>query len=432
MMKSVESPVLFVFILALGIFIGLFLAKNIKAFLATYEGFESQDPNSDFRSQRGYKMQLASVLTRFSGVGGRRLGYESSPDLLKDDENCLVNYYVLGCRIAGYLGPFQNGYLDPGQAIAIASQAGCRVFVLDIDYMGKPENAYPRLVVRDKQNKSVAEAVSNGSFQQTDRTSNLLDAIVAIKANAVESSMNQSKDPLILVLNFLRIPGTSAASNVVLDYYSAVARNLEPLHQYFLHNEPSGTYHRQSQEGKILTNPITAFDGKVLLFTNADTTGFRQAPAGKYTAKEDLDYLVNLRLYYNQSKIGVTQPTQGQVFGIMEKVGDYTVIPSDRKDQIVERLKLQWTLALPNDPAVSTDQETFTVAKSYGVNCVPIAIWDEAAVNDYIFNAKNGFFRAYSYIPKPPELRYRKPKAVVPATPSTQLDSKGGSLRSPV
>jgi len=430
------SQLVYMFILAIFVIVSTYVVQRyIDSYLNSQEAFQNPDPSQDYRSQANYKRQMASIMTHFKGVSGRRKGFNpnSSQEPVPEDERCLVNYYALGCRIAGYLGPFMDGYLDPAEAVAIASQAGCRVFVIDIDYMGSTKNAYPRIVVRDRQNKSVAETVSNGAEKQTDKNSNIRQVADAIALNALQSSLPQSSDPVILVLNFLRLPG-SKKSDVTLDFYSAVARNLEPLYQYMLHNESTGTYNRQSQEGRLLTNPISSYSGKVLVFSNADTSGFRDAPAGKYTAKQDLDFLVNLRLYYNQSKIGVTESPQGQVFGLLEKVGDYQIIPSDRKDQIIERMKLQWTIVLPNDPAFSPTKEEFEKASSFGVNCVPIAIWDEniGTNQDYIFNARQGVFPVFSIKAKPAELRYKKPRAIVPPTPSQQLDAKGGSLRQPI
>jgi hypothetical protein len=329
------------------------------------------------------------------------------------------------------MGPFENGYLDPMNAVALASQIGCRVFILDIDYMGKPKDARPRIVVRDRQNKSVAEPSSNLPEIQTDKTSNIRQTAEAIRLNALEGAMPQTTDPVIIVLNFLRIPPGSKQSDQVLDYYSAVARDLEPLYKYMLHNEPTGTYNRQSQEGRLLTNPIEQYSGRVLIFSNGDTSGFRDIAPGRYTANQDLDYLVNLRLYYNQSKIGITEPTQGQVFGILEKVGDFQIIPSDRKEQVIEKTKLCWTLLLPNDPAKSPTAEEYQTAMSYGVNCIPIALWDEAVANEYMFKEKQNPLAVYSFAPKPKELRFRKPKAVKPPTPSPQLNADGGKLRAP-
>lgn len=424
--KYISNILLVIILIVIIVVISTYISKSIQHL----ETFENPDLTQDFRGQPSYKSQMATISTRFSGVGGKRRAINNSQ--IPEEDQSLVNYTALGCRIAGYIGPFENGYLDPINAVSLASQIGCRVFVLDIDYMGRAKNARPRLVVRDRQNKSVAEPASNGPEVQTDKNSNIRETANAIRLATLEGALPQTRDPVILVLNFLRVPSGSKNSEAVLDYYSAVARDLEPLYKYMLHNEPSGTYNRQSQEGRLLTNPIDQYSGKVLIFSNADTSGFRDISPGKYTANQDLDFLVNLRLYYNQSKIGVTKNSQGQVFGVIEKVGDFQIIPPDRKDQIVERTKLCWTILLPNDPAKSPTEEEYARAMSYGVNCIPIAIWDDTDTNKFMFNEKTSPLSIYSFAPKPAELRYRKPKAVRPPVPSTQLNSNGGVLRTPV
>jgi hypothetical protein len=40
-------------------------------------------------------------------------------------------------------------------------------------------------------------------------------------------------------------------------------------------------------------------------------------------------------------------------------------------------------------------------------------------------------FGKYSFIPKPVDLRYRKPMVAVPGEPSVETDAKSGKLRTP-
>lgn len=425
---NAHAFILFFFFITAVIFV-YYLSQYFRSYLSNIETFQNPDPSQDFRGQAAYKRQIATISTRFRGISGKRRAINNSQ--IPDDEQSLVNYTALGCRITGYIGPFENGYLDPMSAVNLAAQIGCRVFVLDIDYMGNVRNARPRIVVRDRQNKSVVEPISNGSTYQTDTNSNIRLTADAIRISAMEGSMPQTRDPCIIVLNFLRIPPGSKKSDAVLNYFSAVARDLEPLYRFMLHNEPTGTYHRQSQEGRLITNPIDQYSGKVLLFCNADTSGFRDVPPGKYTANQDLDFLVNLRLFYNQSKIGCCEPAQGQVFGILEKVGDFQIIPPDRKDQIIERTKLCWTILLPNDPSQSPKETEYTKALSYGVNCIPIALWDSEETNKFMFQQRTNPLATYSFAAKPAELRFRKQRAIRPPVPSTQLNSNGGALRAP-
>jgi hypothetical protein len=226
----------------------------------------------------------------------------------------------------------------------------------------------------------------------------------------------------------LRTPPGGYKSKTVLDYYSNVAKNLAPLYDRLVLNEiDGGSFYRQKQEGRLLINKISDYNNKVLIFSNANTSGFRDVKT--YSPMEDLDYLVNLRLVYNQTKLGSTENSSGGSYGILQSVSDYMSIPEDRTDDIVESTKLRWTICLQTDPSNATDSDTYNkIASSYGVNCIPIQIFDKN--NDFMFS--DNTFKKYSYTIKPENLRYVKPPIVIPGEPNPGTDAKGGKLRSPV
>ena len=119
------SQLVYMFILAIFVIVSTYVVQRyIDSYLNSQEAFQNPDPSQDYRSQANYKRQMASIMTHFKGVSGRRKGFNpnSSQEPVPEDERCLVNYYALGCRIAGYLGPFMDGYLDPAEAVAIASR----------------------------------------------------------------------------------------------------------------------------------------------------------------------------------------------------------------------------------------------------------------------------------------------------------------------
>ena len=70
----------------------------------------------------GYDGQLALV----SGLADERYqgraNYQDAIDNsdMSPDEYCLANFYTIGCRFAGYLGPFQQGYFSPEAAVRAA------------------------------------------------------------------------------------------------------------------------------------------------------------------------------------------------------------------------------------------------------------------------------------------------------------------------
>lgn len=396
----------------------------LKQSFSRREGFEGMlTTSSEITSQ----VNAISTTLKSLSVAQR---IPTSP--LQSNQECLANYQVLGARMTGFLGPFENGFFNPQEAVKLASEAGARLFVLDIDYIDtcsqRSEQYFPRLVARDIKNRNRIEETTNSPQCQTQQTSNIRQTAQAIKDFALSPMNPQSQDPVILVLNFLRIPPGGRKSREVLDYYSAVAQALEPLYQDMLHNEPSGNYSRQKLEGNILTAPLEQFSRKVIIASNTDLTGFRDETVS-YSSRADLDYLTNLSLYYNQSREGATQQAQGQVFGILEKVDDYQIIPEDRIDDQVEKSKLRFTVLLPNDPGKSVTEKQYSKAMALGVNCIPLAIWDTKDALK-LFYTQQRFYSA-SWRAKPDNIRYTKPQPIIPATPSSQLNSNGGFLRAP-
>jgi hypothetical protein len=173
-------------------------------------------------------------------------------------------------------------------------------------------------------------------------------------------------------------------------------------------------------------NKIRDYNEKVLVFSNANTSGFREKPP---KASEDLDYMVNLRLSYTQTKLGVTENGTGSTFGVLQTVEDFMIIPSDRSETAINATKLKWTICLASDPFATVSQENYKkITETYGVHCVPILLHDIPA-NQYMFGDTT--FKTYSYTQKPEALRYTKPAIVVPAEPSKKIDANGGALAMP-
>lgn len=403
--------------------------------MAINEGF-AQDDDKAFRSRSDYKAQVKKLSERFSPMAeGRRTVtdlLQTVGNTMPESQQNLVNFYALGCRFTGYLGPMNKGFFDPEVAVQTAVQAGCRVFVLEIDYFKECTSTsslyFPRIVVRDIQGKNIVYPESDEPFCQSADRSNLKDVCEKINTYAFGSGAQNASDPVILVLYFLSQPPGSYKSKPVLDYFSNVAKMLSPLKDRFLQNELyGGTFHRQSQESRLLANPITAYQGKVLIFSNANTIGFREASG--YSPENDLDYLTNLRLSYTQTQLGITSnDSAGASFGILQTAEDYLTIPPDRVDQAMEQTKMRWTICLAKNPSEPVSQETFQqLTTKYGVHCIPISLFDDK--NTFMFT--EGTFKKYSYQPKPVSLRYIKPPIVVPAEPNPSTNANQGKLRMP-
>jgi len=399
---------------ALGICIVALVVASV--FFYNTEGFAAAP---EYKSQDAYKKQVKLLSDTYSALAdGKRP--------VKETDQIFVNFHSLGCRFTGYIGPNETSYYDPDIAVQQAVAAGCRVFVLEIDYIPDCDNYYPTLVVRDSKGYRRENDDSRMQLCNSDMYSTIRETCEKINTYAFSSSSQNATDPVVLVLYFLRQPPGAFNSEPVLKYFSRVATALKPLQDRFLGNEPTGKYYRQQQESQLLMNRISDYREKVLVFSNANTSGFREKPP---KASEDLDYLVNLRLSYTQTQLGVTENGSGSTFGVLQTVEDYMIIPSDRSDTTINATKLKWTICLAADQFISVSKENYKkITETYGVHCVPILLHDIPA-NQYMF--ADTTFKTYSYIQKPEALRYTKPAIVVPAEPSKKIDANGGSLEVP-
>ena len=382
----------------------------------TNEGFENKSDDAD------YSKQVKLLTDKYSVIGDAKRPLIATG--LPDNQQCLVNFYALGCRFTGYMGPMLNGYFDPDIAVQYAVKAGCRVFVLEIDYMMDCDKYFPRIVVRDVQGKFIIKYNPSVPLCDTNEQSTIRE--VCDKINFYAFSGQNGSDPVIIVLYFLRQPPGSYKSKDVLDYYSNVAKCLSPFKNRLLKNEiDGGTYYRQKQESQLLINNISTYNDKVLIFSNANTSGFREVA---YVPSEDLDFMVNLRLSYTQTKLGVSDNSSGTSFGILETVEDFMNIPNDRADTVVEQTKLKWTICFSMNPSIQVSKDIYNkITNKFGVHCVPIVMFDNAC--DFMFT--DPLFKKYSFIPKPKELCYVPPPIVVPGEPNPSMNANGGKLIAP-
>ena len=393
------------------------------------EGFA----DASYKSDDDYKKQvkLLSDVYGPTATDKRPITELLATNIIPTSEQNFVNFYALACRYPGYIGPMNDGYFDADIGIQQAVNAGCRTFVLDIDYLDDCTTTpyFPRLVVRDSQGKLLINFKSNSPMCNTfDPISQNTIKTVCDKINfyAFADACQNRTDPIVIVLYFLRQPPGSYKSKTVLDYYSNVAKSLVPFQDRMLTNELNGgTFYRQKQEARLLINSITSYNGKVLVFSNANTTGFRDA---HYSPSEDLDYMVHLRLSYTQTKLGVSENDSGASFGILQTAEDFTMVPGARHDDVAESTKLRWTICLSQDPTQPVSQSIYnTITETYGVHCVPTIMFDSSSA--FMFTDKA--FKTYGFIPKPTALRYVKPPIVIPGEPNSSMNANHGILRAP-
>jgi hypothetical protein len=103
-------------------------------------------------------------------------------------------------------------------------------------------------------------------------------------------------------------------------------------------------------------------------------------------------------------------------------------IPSDKLAGIQASTKSVWTMCMEADPKTIVSQKsTYQLQKSIGVHCIPIQIWS----GDYDYMFDKDHFKVWSFLPKPPALRFTIPKTAIPAKAAPQTDSNAGHLTPP-
>ncbi len=339
---------------------------------------------------------------------------------LKEDELALINYSMITADNAGYIGPLANGVFAEEDAVRIAYRAGARAFVLRIDYLNDGKD--PVLMVRNKDGDKISNNV--GSIRKV------------AEAIAAGAPRGATAEPVFVILFFQRLPNKNAQSKESLDFMGKVAESLAPLKDRHLGLTSDGDYRRQAQQDMMFLRPRTEFDGKFIVMTNVDTSGFRD-PEGTKGIKPgaDLDLWTHARLFCDTTTgLGATVPPEGvkTAGAFAETINYFTNLPEERAATTVAKTKVQWTIALDASTGPALEAKTLKMLlDKYGVCSVPINVFDadEKAMKAGAFARE--FYGQVSYRPKVPEVRFVLPKPVTLAIPNKQLDARGGYLPVP-
>ena len=417
-----------------------FIFLIVMSITLIYTGFTTD--LQSYKANPDYQKALKIVSDLADTRAGPRQAMDKQVATVPENQNCFVNFEVLTCRFTGYLGPFIDGFFDIQTATVNALRSGCRCLVLEIDYLDDCPSIFPQLVVRDAQGKSQARGASlnqhcdslpvDPNTSTIPTKSSIFDVSTVIANTAFGWNNANGTDPLIIVLYFLRLPpaNRSGDNSQLLDYFKGVAQGLKPLLRYSIDNiGPGGTFARQAQELTLLTNDIRDYKGHCLFFSNADTSAFR----GTNTPTNlDLDYIVNLRLVYNQAQLGATSntlanPSAGKA-GILDTVESYKNIDPNQIGTTQNSTKLTWTMNMTADPSlVVPNTDTEYLFNIIGTHSIPIQIW----APDYGYMFTESLFKTYSYMAKKQNLRYTRPDPAIGTTQSPAANARGGALQSP-
>ena len=313
----------------------------------------------------------------------------------------LIDYNVLGCRFTGYLGPTKSGVFNEDAAVNLALRAGCRVFCLNIGTVDAIDG--PVLVVR----------TGNG-----DLISNNVGSINKV-CQALERH-STTRDPIIIFLYFNRLPSVNMYSPETMKFMMNVATGLQPLRNRHLGLTSEGDYRRQKMQDTLFLRSRSLFDGKFIILTNVDTSGFRPGvlPSNKgipeINPNNDLDLWTNARIStYTSVSLGLTTPPKlSTASGPRVETVDYFMgIGESGMVQAIGNSAVNWTIAMNNAP----DYEPIPPNKldkmldKTGVACVLVDVFTDGLFADNMILSKK-YFGKSGWRLKPEGLRYVKPK----------------------
>lgn len=358
---------------------------------------------SQLRKSISSKDNNASILNeRITQLGPE---YDQRKDKIRDyttaykdmptNNRALINFHILTTNVAGYMGPPTNGIFSGRESVRRAFDMGVRHFILPIDYLDKSPDT-PVLVIRDD-----AGILRSNNLGQIDSVINELAEVRKL-----------SYDPIIITLYFHRLPGTGATSKEALNFMSRVSKTLKVFGSANMSsgNTTEGDYSRQGMADELMLKNIDTFAGKILIFTNVDTMGFRR-PDVKYRPDEDLDIHIHLRLKKEA----------------INTFFYYIQIPKVDEPKISDTTRQLFTIAMNKSfidlPTVSEVQKT----AGMGIQSIAYDVIADIADNKSTLSTALGFTNC-GFVAKKDGLRYVPQAPVIAKTPSAAMNANGGIL----
>jgi len=334
----------------------------------------------------------------------------------------LVNVQPVSLKQTGYVGPTEkDGRFETDRAIIEATRAGVRFFVLQIDYLEKALGdgfdpvKTPTLLYRNDSGTLISK---NGA--------SIADLAKQISTYAFNTDFPSHTQPLIVYLHFIRTPDALANPDKYLAYLKSVAEALAPIQPYILNKYETTDFSRQKNERVLLYSPLSNFEKKILLWTNIDTSIFRNTAKLSMAApplNQDLDYMTCMRVYLddeNDSFGATTVAYEGTAYAVIvpfkrlnalkEKSGE----TNKEKQDFAMKGKTRFVIAMPGQTEETKQQDIQRMMRTAGVNTVPINLFGKT--NQEILPQINSWEGEPLLKMKPPMLQSSK-TAVVGYTP---------------
>lgn len=296
-------------------------------------------------------------------------------------ETSLINLQSLAVKQAAYIGPNEKeGTFDTGLGIESALKVGVRVFTFQIGYLESKKDSLkfdepyiPTLLYRDDKGVLIS---SNGA--------KIGEVAKTLATTAFSNSLASSTQPLIIYLHFERTPNMLREPEKYVKFLSKVAELLHPLQEFMIGVSSSGNFQRQQNEQAILTSDISTFEGTVLFFSNADTSIFRNLKSlglAEVDAKYDLDFMINMRVYLENSsdKLGVsTAPLNGETpNAVIIPFKRIDALKDDDQDVFATKGKSRFTIAMPSQMGNPSLDSILKALNHCNVNVIALNLFGE-------------------------------------------------------
>ena len=298
-------------------------------------------------------------------------------------DTTLLSSQPMTIKHAALLNPTMDGTLATMNAL----KSGFRAFTLQIDYLdsdkaGFPPAGTPTLLYRDATGTLISE--NAGSIQ---------DVAKAIATYAFTPESPNSSQPVLLYLHIVRAPSQIQSPEKYAKFLGSIAESLNPIAPVHLGMTAMGDFHRQKQEGALLTTPLSSLAGHVIVLCNADTS----AAADPSKPANDLDYWVNMRVYSDGTTdpkvVGVAQPfsaSTGSAAAVVTSLPILTAMNQQQTDAIAIEGKRRFIIAMPHivvNPSPAVLQHALNAC---GVNIVPIDIFTVTTEESVALTAEYG------------------------------------------
>jgi hypothetical protein len=304
-------------------------------------------------------------------IGNKLNGASSTAKVGATKESLFIN---LQPPTIAYAGLDCKDKFTEDRTIISALKGGIRSFILQVDMLDKEKAGDfakpgdPTLLLRSQDGSLISE------------NSGDISAVSTAIVNAGFTNTVPGHDlPIVLYIHVVRAPNQITKAAEYKTFLGKIAKGLAPLAPKHLGSNSLGNFHRQQKEDDILTMPLSAFSGNVIILCNADTSVFKGDSTTVQPAN-DLDYWVNMRVYAldtAHSGVGVAQKYSGsdRAYAIITSMDHVKSLSAADALSFGLAGKSRYVIAMtPSNPS---KEDLNKAVNALGVNVVPINFLSE-------------------------------------------------------